>query len=271
MNGIPFAEVIGDPIEQSLSPIIHCFWLKQLGIRAGYRRHPVGRGQLQRYLDERRANPDWRGCNVTMPLKLDALAAADEGSDRALGAGAANLLLPREGKLLAGNTDVCSVEHLVRKLAAAGAPTARITLLGTGGAARAALMALRLLGMPTVCIQARDMPQAYSLAVQFGLKIEPRPFNAPVETEGLINATPLGMTGQMPLDIELAGMPAGGWVMDFVSSPRTTPLLERARERGLQTLSGIDLLIEQAAESFAHFYGVPPPRDRDGELRGRLA
>ena len=117
---------------------------------------------------KRRADPDWRGCNVTMPLKLDAVALADDASDRAVAAGAANLLIPKDGKLLAGNTDVGAISSC-------SAPASRrarhggITLLGNGGAARAVLVALQLLDIDDVRIQARDLADAVKLAVEFGL------------------------------------------------------------------------------------------------------
>ena len=77
MTSKPYAEVIGDPIEQSLSPAIHNFWLEALGIGATYSRRRVARADLPAYLAERRTDENWRGANVTMPLKLDAVALAD--------------------------------------------------------------------------------------------------------------------------------------------------------------------------------------------------
>jgi len=272
MSGGPrdYAEVIGDPIDHSRSPTIHCFWLKSLGIRAGYRRFRVRREGLAAYLAERREDPRWRGCNVTMPLKLDALSRADRAGDRALGAGAANLLLPRDGRLEAANTDVGAVMAVVARLAQAGARMEEVTLLGTGGAARAALMALHLLGHRRVRIQARDLARAYKLAVEFRLAIEPAPFGLPVHGPGLINATPLGMSGMESLDINIDGMPATGWLFDFVTAPHPTALLQAARARGLKTASGIEMLVEQAAESFEQLFGAQAPRDRDLELMQRL-
>ena len=101
---VPFAEVIGDPIAQSKSPAIHRFWLEALGIDADYRAERVGRAEFKAYLADRRANPLWRGCNVTMPLKLDALFAADDPTDHATAAGAANLLVVKAGRLVAAAT-----------------------------------------------------------------------------------------------------------------------------------------------------------------------
>ena len=84
-----------------------------------------------------------------MPLKLDAVALADDATDRAVAAGAANLLLPREGKLIAGNTDVGGVAiAIVERLQQAGAAMGGVTVLGTGGAARAVLVALRFCKIP---------------------------------------------------------------------------------------------------------------------------
>jgi len=267
--GTGYAEVIGDPIAQSKSPAIHHFWFKALGIDGEYRAHRVTRAELRAYLVDRRADPAWRGCNVTMPLKLDALLLADNSTDRATAAGAANLLVPRDGQLIAENTDVRAVRELVAPLMTAGKANP-ITLLGNGGAARAVLLALRSLGAGPVTLQARDMAEATSLAVEFRLEERPRRFDTPVDSRGLINATPLGMTGVAPTRIDIAGMPADGWVLDLVSNPLPTPLLAAATARGLTTIDGLSVLVEQAADSFELLFGQTPPRDRDDALFAML-
>lgn len=265
----PYAEVIGDPIEQSKSPAIHNFWLDRLAVDGSFRATRVKRGGLGDYLDHRRGDPDWRGCNVTMPLKLDAATIADEISDRAVAAGAANLLVPRGGRILAGNTDVAGILALLAPRLSEGS-AGGIALLGNGGAARAVLVALHTLGIDDVRIQARDVSEAYRLAVEFGLSREPAPFNRPVDTEGLINATPVGMTGMAPIRIDIEQMPDNGWVLDLVTSPARTALLEAARARGLDTMDGISMLVEQAAEAFAILFGKEAPRQFDEQLFGVL-
>lgn len=265
----PYAEVIGDPVEQSKSPAIHSFWLEALGIEGEYRAHRVARADLAGHLAQRRRDPAWRGCNVTMPLKLDALLFADEPTDRATAAGAANLLAMRDGKLIAANTDVGAIRALVAPLVKAG-EQAPIILLGNGGAARAVLLALRLLGAGPVILQARDMGEATKLAVEFRLGVAPRRFDAPVDSRGLINATPLGMAGVAPTRIDLTRMPADGWVFDLVSNPVPTPLVSSAAAHGLTTIDGLAMLVEQASESFELLFGQKPPRDRDAELFAML-
>jgi shikimate dehydrogenase len=145
-----------------------------------------------------------------------------------------------------------------------------VTLLGNGGAARAALVALKLVGLRAVRIQARDMAQAMKLAVEFGLEAEPAPLTAPIISDGLINATPLGMTGRDCLNCNLDHLPANGWVFDMVTDPPETPLVVAAREHSLAVLTGLDMLVEQAATSFTLFFGAEPPRDLDAELWHKL-
>lgn len=264
-SSIPFAEVIGDPIAQSKSPMIFRFWLDALGIQGEYRATRVTRAEFNAYLVDRRADPNWRGCNVTMPLKLDALFAADDPTDRATATGAANLLILRDGSLVAANTDVGGVRDLVSPLARDS-----VTILGNGGAARAVLLALKLLGSGEVRLQARDMAEATSLCVEFGLSEGPRPFDTPIDSSGLINATPIGMAGVTPTHIDITQMPVDGWVLDMVSAPLPTPLLAQAVARGLKTIDGLSVLVEQAADSFELLFGQKPPRDRDTILLAML-
>jgi shikimate dehydrogenase len=266
----PFAEVIGDPIAHSRSPDIHGFWLDALGIAADYNRQRVTEAELPAYLAEVRADPLWRGTNVTMPLKRAALDLAEEATDRAVAASAANLLLIRAGRLFAANTDVGAIAILVDRQRAAGRQARTVTLFGTGGAARGVLVGLKTLGIDAVRIQARDMAAAAKLRIEFGLSLDPRPLTAPVDTDGLINATPLGMAGQACLNCDVGIMPAGGFVFDMVSNPDDTPLISAARARGLGIVIGLDMLVEQAATSFKQMFGQDPPRDRDPELMKRL-
>jgi shikimate dehydrogenase len=265
-----YAEVIGDPIGHSRSPLIHQYWLDQLGIAADYRPHLVRTEELESYVASVRADPLWRGSNVTMPLKRLALDLAEEATDRAVAASAANLLLIRDGKLFGANTDVGAIAALVDRARQAGRRVGSVTLFGSGGAARGALVALKLLGIDLVRIQARDMAAASKLAVEFGLALAPRPLTAPVDSDALINATPLGMTGFDCLNCDLALLPEAGLVFDMVSSPADTPLIVAARTRGLAVVTGLDMLVEQAATSFKLMFDVDAPRDRDAGLWERL-
>lgn len=269
MTSKGYADVIGDPIAQSKSPAIHRHWLDQAGLDFEYRATRVTRAELPDFVAKRRRDPDWRGCNVTMPLKLDAAILADDATDRAVAAGAANILVAKDGAVLAGNTDVGGVLQLLGPRLAKGAPGG-MTLLGNGGAARAVLVALRMLGIGDVRLQARDVADATKLAVQFGLSERPRPFDVAIDTAGLINATPMGMAAEPPFAIDLSRMPPAGWVFDLVTDPVETALLRTARERGLATIDGLSMLVEQAAASFMLLFGQDPPRRDDAALMEKL-
>jgi shikimate dehydrogenase len=261
-----FAEVIGEPIDHSKSPTIHNFWLKALGIDAEYRRRRVVLAGLAADVEEVRSDHAWRGSNVTMPLKLEALHLADEASDRAVAAGSANLLRFRDGKLWAGNTDVGAIAILLDRAAKSGGAAGSVTLLGNGGAARGALVALRLLNFNNVRIQARDLGAARKLAVEFGLDEAPVPLTDRIVSDVLINSTPLGMAGQPCLNCDLGAMPADGIVFDMVTLPVETDLVTAARARRLRVITGLDMLVEQAATSFRLLFDRDAPRDRDAEL-----
>ncbi len=266
-----YAEVIGDPIDHSRSPAIHRFWLQKLKLDFAYRASRVTRADLPDHLTQRRSDAAWRGCNVTMPLKLDALMLADGASDLAVTAGAANILVAKDGALLAGNTDIGGILKLVGPILKERGGDGGITLLGNGGAARAVLVALHMIGVINVRIQARDLSAAYKLVVEFGLEEQPTRFDQPIDSAGLINATPLGMAGAPPLAIDIAAMPEkDGWVFDLITEPVETPLLRRARKRGLATVDGIAMLVEQAADSFHLLFGQDAPRQYDTELMARL-
>jgi len=133
--GRPYAEVIGDPVAHSKSPLIHRFWLDRLGIDADYRATRVAADGLADYFARCRADPDWRGCNVTMPHKLAVLDHVADPGDLGRSIGAANTVLRQRDRLIATNTDAAGFYAPLADIDLAGAPVA---VIGSGGAARAA-------------------------------------------------------------------------------------------------------------------------------------
>ena len=147
------AGVIGSPVAHSLSPVLHGAAYAALGLTGwSYDRTEVPRGGLARHV--RALGPEWAGLSVTMPGKEEALAVADDASEVAVLAGAANTLLPRDGGWYADNTDV---HGLATALVEAGAPAPRrAVVLGGGATARSTVLALRALGVREVRLLVRD-------------------------------------------------------------------------------------------------------------------
>ena len=265
----PYAEVIGDPITHSKSPIIHNFWLEELGIDAEYRKTHVTPAELAGYFLNRRADPDWLGCNITLPHKIAALDYVDDPGGVRERIGAINTVACETGGPLIGtNTDAGG---FLQPLLARKWRGTKAILAGTGGAAQAIGFALRSVGVTELTIVARDVTKGQALLDKLGFDGAVQDFAAALPAADLlVNSTSLGMTGQQPYVPNLATLPDSAMVYDIVYAPLETPLLAAARTRGLDTLDGLEMLIGQAALAFDIFFDAPAPRDKDADLRAQL-
>jgi shikimate dehydrogenase len=264
-----YAEVIGDPIAHSKSPLVHGFWLDATGIAAEYRKTRVTPDNLGAHIAVRRDDPNWRGCNVTVPHKLAVLDHVEDRGGLRTSIGAANLVFRGDdGIPVATNTDAAGFYVPIADVDLTGAA---VTVIGAGGAARAILFALSRIGVGPVTILNRNPLKAAALLSTFGLKGRALPLEAALPPSALlVNATTLGMTGQPALDIDLSGQDPDTIVYDAVYAPVDTPLLVQARALGLETVDGLEMLIGQAALAFEMLFGTAPPRDRDADLRALL-
>lgn len=281
---IPFAEIIGDPVDRSKSPLIHSFWLAKLGIVGDYRACRVTADGLAGHLAERSRDPAWRGCNVTMPLKQEVIPLLGTLEPPATQIGAVNTVFPSSERRLTGwNTDAGG---FLEPLAACLAQThwfrmARV--IGTGGAARAIVAALAGQGV-TIVLAGRDPAKARALldevapdgehhAASLAQFADPTDFAFDDRAGCLdlvVNASPLGMRGQPDLVFDWSHAPPGSIAYDIVTDPVETPFLVAARAAGHRTIDGFAMLIGQAALAFERFFGQPAPRQHDAELRALL-
>ena len=269
---LPYAEVIGDPIAHSKSPLIHLFWLGKLGIEGDYRRTRVPSGGLREYLNDRRDDPHWRGCNVTIPHKQSIIPLLEEVRDE--GIGAVNCVV-REGARHVGlNTDAAGVNEALGAID----PSAAVALIGAGGAARAGLASLKAYRVPAVRVVARDTAAAAALLKAFGMTGEAFAFSdaekALSRCGGVVNASPLGMDGypDMPEAVlaALAALSLNAFALDMVYAPLRTTFLAEAERVGLRAVDGLAMLIGQAAHAFRLFFSAEAPREHDAELRALL-
>ena len=268
MPNPPSAGVIGWPVAHSKSPIIHRFWLGKLGFDGDYGRFPVHPDDLGAAIGALAAL-GMRGVNVTVPHKLAVMAFLDGIDASAAAIGAVNCVqVATGGRLIGFNTDIDGILQPIAGLELAGRP---VTVVGAGGAARAALAALRRRGVGCVTLINRSQATAQALLAEMempgvvaahGQRLTPAAL--------LINASSLGMAGQPPLEIDLTPLAADTVVFDCVYAPPVTPLLAAAAARGLATIDGLTMLVAQAAAAFELFYRSPPPREYDDALRALL-
>ena len=279
MSDVPYAEVIGDPIAHSKSPFIHNFWLERLGMAGDYRATRVVADELPEFLKRRRSDALWRGCNVTMPLKLAASALLDEHRSPARLHEPINLIL-KEGERLCGtNTDVAGVMESLRKvIASPGGALLKpdrgdlsAVVLGSGGVLLSVTRALKTLGYHAVTVVARSEDKLRGLLAEGAGQLRFLPWGAPLPpSDLLVNATPLGMNGRPLLPYDATSVLPAGVVFEMIYDPLSTPLLQDAAARGLRCVDGLQMLVAQAAPSFEQLFGKPPPREHDDELRKLL-
>lgn len=263
------AGVIGWPVVQSKSPVIHRFWLETLGVDGDYVRFPVAPEGIEAAV-RGIAGLGLRGVNVTAPHKLAVMPFLDRISPHARSVGAVNtIVVEPDGSLSGHNTDVAG---FMEPLAGVDLAGHAVGLMGSGGAARAVLAGFRDAGVGRVQLFARNAKAGAELLESFGLAGDVAPLGAApaADTRLLVNATSLGMAGKDPLPFDLSPLGAGAIVYDLVYAPLETALLKAARARGLAAMDGLSMLVGQAAEAFQRFYGLEPPRSADGRLRTRL-
>ena len=266
-GGRPFAAIVGWPVENSRSPALHGFWLKQHGIDGHYGRLPVEpkRAALEELIAFLKRTPKARGCNLTLPHKIDIMPLLDRIDPLARHIGAVNTVIKLpDGTLEGRNSDGFGFLEALKQ----GAPGWRaaagpVVVLGAGGAARAVVATLVGAGVPELRLINRTQTSAIDLGVAFtpndGRRIAIERWDERDDAlEGatlLVNTTSLGMKGQPPLEIDIARLPANAVVDDIVYVPLETRLLAAARARGQRCIDGLDMLLHQGRLGFEAWFG----------------
>ncbi len=256
------AFVVGHPIAHSRSPLIHGHWLAQHGLVGTYGRIDVAPDAFEDFLTTM-ASQGLVGGNVTIPHKEAAFRLVERRDAAAEAIGAVNTVWLEDGRLVGSNTDAYGFAANLDQNAPAWRDAETALVLGAGGASRAIIHALRQAGIERILIANRTASRADELASIFGATaIAWDDIAARLPATGLlVNTTSLGMTGKGDLDLPLDAMPSGAVVTDIVYVPLETPLLARARERGLATVDGLGMLLHQAVPGFERWFGVRPVVD----------
>lgn len=273
MNG-RIAAVVGWPVAQSLSPVIHRHWFREYQINGEYVALPVAPENFSRCVT---ALPlmGFAGVNVTVPHKQAARALAEAFDDDARKTRAVNLLVFGERGITGANTDVQGfLASLKETLPVEELRKGAGIVLGAGGAARAIVLALERAGFSEIRIVNRTRQRAEEMVAELALKArchvldwEDWP-NAFGDAGLLVNATSLGMKGKAPLELSLDRLPSKAAVADIVYNPVQTGLLRHAAAAGHATMDGLGMLMHQAVPAFAAWFGVTPKVT--AELRAKL-
>lgn len=257
------AGVMGWPIGHSRSPLIHQHWLHAHGLSGAYVLLGVEPQRLSTALRGLGAL-GFKGCNLTIPHKVEALQWVDVIDANAQRVGAINTVVVQpDGALHGFNNDGFGyIESLREAQPGWRADAGPVVVLGAGGAARAVVLALAEQGAKEIRLLNRTPERAQQLAAEFGAPIRAYAWedrhHALESAALLVNTTNQGMQGYPALDLQLDALPTSALVSDIVYVPLETPLLAAARARGNPTVNGLGMLIHQARPAFAAWFGVMP-------------
>jgi shikimate dehydrogenase len=251
--------IIGWPVQQSLSPLIHNAAFAALGMDWAYVPLPVAPGDLETALSGLPAM-GFAGANVTMPHKTDAARLVDDLSEDAERLRAVNTLVVGPGGIAGHNTDAPGFDRFLRRDAGFDPEGRSALIFGAGGAARACALALTRDGLKDLTVAARD-PRAESLRAMIeglpsAVRVVPFEEGTTVHADLVVNATPLGTAGET---VPHPPLRPGMLVVDLLYRPSVTPLQAAAKAAGASAFGGLGLLLHQAALSFELWTGLEPP------------
>jgi shikimate dehydrogenase len=253
--------VIGDPIAHSLSPVLHNAALAELGLDYVYVAFPVQAAGLEAAIAGFTAT-GVQGFSVTIPHKQAIVPLLAEVSAEAQAVGAVNTVWRTERGWAGTNTDVAGFIAPLQTMKDWSGATALV--LGNGGAARAVIAGTAQLGFETVQVVGRSAQKLADFKTSWGNS----PLHPPLTVHEwhtlatmlptadlIVNTTPMGMhttAGQSPLDeAQIAQIAETAVIYDLIYTPRPTPLLTLAAQRGLETLDGLEMLVQQGAVALA--------------------
>ncbi|AXF23183.1 shikimate dehydrogenase [Burkholderia pyrrocinia] len=257
--------VIGNPIGHTKSPLIHGLFAEetQQDLRYTAIEGPVEPQEAFAEVVRAFAAAGGKGLNVTAPFKLKAFAMADERSERATLAGAANALKFEDGRVLADNFDGIGLVRDIEVNLGLSLTGKRVLMLGAGGAARGALLPFLEACPAEMVIANRDLAKGQALAAQVaGRGALVACGYADLERMGrfdlVVNATSASLTGDLP-PVPPGVFSPKGTAYELAYGKRLTPFLRLASNAGvLGVADGVGMLVEQAAEAFAWWRGVRP-------------
>lgn len=267
--------VIGSPVAHSKSPAMHGAAYRALGLPHDYVALETSKDELAARVAALESGA-FDGLNVTVPHKTAVVALCSEVSPRVVACGAANTLVrTADGRVRAENTDVPALAEEILALGGRDPAGGTGLVIGSGGAARAAILSLASLGVTRIEVRARAFASpsvarafAEDATARSGVTVVAKALLRPPAEDArlvaILQATSCGMVGASPGDVVAeavawTAVPAGAVAVDAVYAPPTTPFLEAARAVGVPSANGAGMLARQGALAFELWLGVPAP------------
>ena len=246
--------VIGNPIEHSLSPLLHNFWIKKHNISALYEKQLLKKNDVEKILSDVRASK-LHGINVTVPFKNTVIPFLDQLSDTAQKTQSVNTIFKSQNKLVGDNTDVYGFSEAI-KLTNFNPTNKKALILGAGGVVPSILLALKNMGVDQITLSNRTKEKAVNLKKSFP-NIEVINWGETIKSDLIINATSVGIKQNEEIKLDYTKLD-GKLFYDVIYNPPKTKFLENAKNSGKKTENGKNMFIYQAMKAFQIWHSIKP-------------
>ena len=246
--------VIGNPIEHSLSPLLHNFWIKKHNISALYEKQLLKKNDVEKILSDVRLSK-LHGINVTVPFKNTVIPFLDQLSDTAQKTQSVNTIFKSQNKLVGDNTDVYGFTEAI-KLTNFNPENKKTLILGAGGVVPSILLALKNMGVDKITLSNRTKEKAVNLKKSFP-NIEVISWGETIKSDLIINATSVGIKQNEEIKLDYIKLD-GKLFYDVIYNPPKTKFLENAKNSGKKTENGKNMFIYQAMKAFQIWHGIKP-------------
>ena len=250
--------VIGNPIEHSLSPKLHNYWLKENNIEAIYDKKKLNENELKNIISEVK-DEKINGINVTVPFKKAVIPFLDKLSPEAKDTQSVNTIYLQNGNIIGHNTDIAGFE-LAIKYAKFDLNNKKIFVLGAGGVAPSIIYALRKMKVSKISLTNRTKEKAESLKNLFK-DLEIVEWGERIDFDMIINASSIGLKKEDGLNFDYSANGPDKYFYDVIYNPKETLFLKRAKLFGNKTENGKMMFIYQAHQSFTIWNKVMPKID----------
>ena len=247
--------VIGNPIEHSLSPILHNYWIKKNGIDAVYEKQKLNEDQLGQLILQVKKK-EINGINVTVPFKKAIIPFLDKLSIEAKSTQSVNTIYLEDNKVMGHNTDIVGFETSIKK-SKYNLTDKEVLILGAGGVVPSIIFALNKMKISKIKISNRTKDKAENLKTLFK-NIEIIEWGEVANFDMIINATSLGLKKEDKINLDFSLISKNKFFYDVIYNPRETNFLKTGRSLGNITLNGKLMFIYQALSAFNIWHELEP-------------
>ena len=247
--------VIGNPIEHSLSPKLHNYWIKKNNIEAVYDKKQINESDIKFVIDEIK-NEKINGINVTVPFKKSVIPFMDELSFEANKSQSVNTIYFQNGKVIGHNTDISGFE-LGIKYSKYDVKNKIVFILGAGGVVSSIIIALKKMGAAKIIISNRTKTKAEDLKKIFN-ELEIIDWEKTPNFDMIINATSIGLKNEEGINLDYTSVGNNKFFYDLIYNPKETIFLKRAKLFGNKAENGKMMFIYQAHQAFTVWHKLMP-------------